>query len=114
MEKIVIFLQIIFFSSCTWNEIIPEQVLPDEVFICVPDTQVFADLVQPIIDANCVACHSKSSGRPAMLENYEGIIHALNNHSLNELVTLRQMPMYGSTPLLDVEIDIINDWANCE
>ena len=93
-------------TSCTWNE------LPN--VICVPDEQVYLDLVQPIIENNCVSCHSTPTNMPAVLGSYDGITDALRNYSLKEEVINRTMPPYGLEPLTDSEINIIQKWADCE
>jgi len=93
------------FSSCTYNEL---------ATICEPDPQVYADLVSPIIEANCVVCHDESSGRPEILTTYDGVIDAVNNHSLKYQVTSLQMPPYESDALSDSEINIIKNWIDCE
>ena len=92
-------------SSCSYNEIVP---------VCIPEEQTFSDEVQQIIEANCVACHDESSGRPEILTTYEGVIDAVNNHSLKYQVTSLQMPPYGSNALSDSEINIIKNWIDCE
>ena len=94
------------FSSCTWNE------LPKVV--CVPDKQVYFELVQPIIESNCISCHSTPANMPAVLGSYDGIADALRNYSLKEEVINRTMPPYGSPPLSESEINIIQKWADCE
>ena len=95
---------LLLFSSCTYNEIVP---------VCEPDDQNFSDLVQPIIEANCIGCHHESSGRPAILTTYDGVIDAVNNHALkDEVVSLRMPP--GSSPLSVSEINIITSWIDCE
>ena len=101
------FLFILFiFNSCTWNE------LPK--VICVPDEQIYLDLVQPIIESNCISCHSSTDDNPAVLVTYNGIIDAINNHSLREEVVSRRMPMDGYAPLSSSEINIIKNWIDCE
>lgn len=92
------------FSSCSYNEIVP---------VCKPDEQIFSNIVQPIIEANCVACH-ESDASPGILTTYGGVIDAVNNHSLKYQVTSLQMPPYGSNALSDSEIDIIKNWIDCE
>jgi hypothetical protein len=102
----VIFLVLLFIvSSCTYNEIIP---------ICEPDEQIFSDLVQPIIESNCMECHSESSSQPPVLETYDGVINALNNHFLRDRVINREMPPYGNPPMSESDINIIKNWADCE
>ncbi|MEC7646206.1 MAG: hypothetical protein VX689_01835 [Bacteroidota bacterium] len=91
--------------SCTYNELVP---------ICEPDSQTFSEVVQPIIEAKCIFCHNESSGRPALLTTYDGVIDAINNHSLKNEVVGLQMPPYGSSPLSIVEINIIQNWIDCE
>ena len=93
------------FYSCTYNEL-------DSV--CEPDKQLFLDLVQPIIEENCTACHNETTARPAILKTYEGVIDAVNNHALRDEVVSLQMPLSGSTPLSDSEINIIISWIDCE
>jgi len=96
-----------FFNSCTWNE------LPE--VICVPDEQIYLDLVQPIIESNCISCHSSTYNSPAVLVTYNGVIDAINNHSLREEVDSRSMPPEeGYTPLSNSEINIIKNWIDCE
>jgi len=91
--------------SCTYNELVP---------VCEPDSQIFSEVVQPIIEANCVACHDELGGRPEILTTYDGVIDAVNNHSLKYQVTSLQMPPYGSNALSDSEINIIKNWIDCE
>ena len=93
------------FSSCSYNEIVP---------VCKPDEQIFSDIVQPIIESNCVACHDELGGRPEILSTYDGVIDAVNNHSLKYQVTSLQMPPYVSNALSDSEINIIKNWIDCE
>ena len=94
------------FTSCAWNE------LPEVV--CVPNEQVYLDLVQPIIQNNCISCHSTLDNMPVVLESYEGISDALRNYSLKQEVVNRTMPPYGLPQLSDSEINIIQKWADCE
>ena len=101
-----LFLFVLFiFNSCTWNE------LPK--VICEPDEQLF-ELVQPIIQDNCMSCHSNSDLTPVVLGSYDGVIDALRNYSLKEEVINRTMPPYGSDPLSESDISIIQKWADCE
>ena len=53
-------------------------------------------------------------GRPEILTTYDGVIDAVNNHSLKYQVTSLQMPPYGSNALSDSEINIIKNWIDCE
>jgi len=105
MIRIIFLFAIFIFSSCTYHEIIP---------VCSPDEQLFVDLVQPIVENNCVACHNASSGRSAVLSTYEGVMEALDNYSLKERVVSHTMPPYGSPVMSDSDIEIIKKWADCE
>ena len=95
-----------FFNSCTWNE------LPE--VICVPDEQIYLDLVQPIIEENCMSCHSTNANSLVILGTYDKVIDAVNNYSLRDEVVSLRMPMYGSPPLSLSEINIIKNWIDCE
>ena len=103
MKRIIFLFGLVILTSCTYNEITP---------ICEPDEQMFSDLVQPIIESNCISCHDEASGRPAILGTYDGVIHALNNHSLKELVVSFQMPK--NSTMSESDINIIKNWADCE
>jgi len=108
--KYLSFLLLFLLSPCTWNEIIPVS----ESDICNPEEQYYLDVVQPIIENNCAGCHNVNSDRLAILNSFDGVIDALNNYSLKDRVTSLQMPQYGSPPLSESEINIIQKWADCE
>ena len=105
MKRIIFLFGLLVLTSCTYNEITP---------ICKPDEQMFSDLVQSIIESNCMECHSESSSQPPVLETYDGVINALNNHSLRDRVVNREMPPYGAPPMSESDINIIKNWADCE
>ena len=105
MKSILFLFGLLILTSCTYNEITP---------ICEPDEQMFSDLVQPIIESNCIVCHAESNSRPAVLETYDGVIDAVNNHSLIDKILSGEMPYYGSPPLSVSDINIIKNWADCE
>ena len=103
MKSILFLFGLVILTSCTYNEITP---------ICEPDEQIFSDLVQPIIESNCIGCHAESHSRPAVLETYDGVIDALNNHSLRDKVLSLKMPPDGA--MSESDINIIKNWADCE
>ena len=105
MKKIIFLFGLLILTSCTYNEITP---------ICNPDEQMFSDLVQSIIESNCMECHSESSSQPPVLETYDGVINALNNHSLRDRVVNREMPPDSEPSMSESEINIIKNWADCE
>ena len=105
MKRIVFLFGLLILTSCTYNELIP---------VCEPDEQMFSDLVQPIIESNCMECHSESSSQPPVLETYDGVINALNNHSLRDRVVNREMPPDSEPSMSESEINIIKNWADCE
>ena len=100
----VSFLLLIFLSSCTYNELVP---------VCEPDEKVFQDIVQPIIEINCVSCHDESSGRPSVLTTYDGVIDAINSHGLRDEIVSLRMPL-GTPPLSESDINIFVKWIDCE
>ena len=111
MIRSIFLFALFIFTSCTWNEIIP---VSDSV-TCYPDEQVFLELVQPIIENNCIACHYDNSGSTAILSSFNGVIDALElDYSLKDRIIDQQMPPYGLPPLSDAEINIIQKWADCE
>ena len=110
MKRVVFLFGLVIIASCTYNEITPI-CEPD---ICEPDEQIFSDLVQPIIESNCIVCHTESNSRPAVLETYDGVIDALNNHSLRDKILSLKMPPYGAPPMSESDINIIKNWADCE
>jgi uncharacterized membrane protein len=105
MIRLLFLFSIFIVSSCTYNEIVP---------VCNPDEQLFVELVQPIIESNCIACHNADSGRPAVLSTYEGVMDALDNYALKSRVVSLDMPPSVSPELSDSEIAIIKKWADCE
>ena len=105
MRRIIFLFGVLILTSCTYNEITP---------ICEPDEQMFSDLVHPIIESNCIACHAESSGQPPVLETYDGVINALNNHSLRDRVVNREMPPNSEPSMSESEINIIKNWVDCE
>ena len=110
MIRLLFLFSLFIFSSCTWNEFIPVS----DYDVCSPEEQYYLDVVQPIIENNCVGCHNVNSGRSAILNSFDGVVDALNNYSLKEKVTSLQMPQYGSPPLSESDISIIKNWADCE
>ena len=97
-------LLLILFFSCTYNEL----------ELDCDTEQIFIDSVSPIIENNCVSCHSQSGGVPPILETYEDVLNAVDNFSLNQQVSNKLMPPVNNTPLTSSEILVISNWINCE
>jgi hypothetical protein len=93
---------VVLLSSCAYNEITP---------VCEPDSQVFSNLVKPIIEANCLGCHAEGN-IPPVLTTYDDVIDAVNNNALKNQVISLQMPPASSLNLSD--INIIANWVDCE
>lgn len=106
MIRNIFIFSLFIFTSCTWNEI-PE-------IICVPDKAVYTESVQPIIEEKCVYCHSTPNNNSAFLVTYDGVIEAVNIYSLRYEVVSLHMPLEGSPPLSELEINIIKNWIDCE
>ena len=104
MTRLFFLFSFLIFNSCTWNE------LPE--IICVPDQELYSQSVQPIIEENCMSCHSVAASSSLVLESYDDVINALSNHLLKEVVINRSMPPI--IPLSEIEISIIQKWADCE
>ena len=99
------FLFFLLLSSCTYNEV---------VLVCEPNEDVFNNEIKSIIDNNCTGCHHESSGRPAILTTYEGVVDAVNYSELVNWIISEEMPPNGMPPLSQSEINIVQNWANCE
>ena len=106
MTRLFFLFTLLIFNSCTWNE------LPE--IICLPNEDVYIKSVQPIIEENCMSCHSTNTNSLAVLGSYNEVIYAVNNYSLRDEVVSLRMPMYGSPPLSLSEINIIKNWIDCE
>lgn len=97
--------------SCTYNELVP--VVP----VCEPDEQIFFDLVQPIIEANCLACHSDGSPN-GDFSNYDELRISILNTDLIDRIQrdvndVGFMPK-GGQKLSEEDIEIITNWIDCE
>ena len=74
--KYLSFLLLLILTSCTYNE------LPiSEITICETNSPSFLDCVLPIIDDNCVSCHSENGGQ-SLLTSFSEIILAVENDDL--------------------------------
>ena len=104
--KFFFFFCLFILNSCTWNE------LPK--VICVPNEQVYLELVKPIIENNCIDCHNVPNNNSAFLKTYDGVIKAVNIYSLRYEVLSLEMPYEGTPPLSESEINIIKNWIDCE
>ena len=98
-------LLLLLLSSCTYNEF---------VLVCEPNEDVFNNEIKSIIDNNCAGCHHESSGRPAILTTYEGVVDAVKYSELVNWIISEEMPPNGMPRLSQSEIDIVKNWANCE
>lgn len=95
----------LFLFSCTYNEI---------VLVCDPNEEVFNNEIKSIIDNNCASCHHTSSGRPAILTTYEGVVDAVRYNELVNWIISEEMPPSSMPPLNQSEITIVKNWADCE
>ena len=75
--------------------------------------------IQPIFDANCVSCHSNGAAYTGGLEliNYDALMAGGYNTDntnvlsvLEDYITTGYMPAWGADPLLEEEIELINQW----
>ena len=117
----VLFLLFIF-SSCTYNELIVGCTDPTALNYdanasvdnngCLFDSCIsepsFLDCVKPIIDNNCVSCHSYGGEAGfLLLIDYNSIISASNDYDIVNAIN-SSMPKVGLMP--QVNINIIEKW----
>ena len=103
-----LFFLLIILCSCTYNEL-------DPISDCDSDNPSFAICVKPIIDNNCLGCHSESSLN-GDLSSYESIQEYIINQDLLDRVQrnineIGFMPL-GGNKLDDKQIDILIKWRN--
>ncbi|MES2811426.1 MAG: hypothetical protein V4670_03060 [Bacteroidota bacterium] len=110
MKNIIVFIISIFATSCTNDS---ESDLTDPVPIVVK----YATDVRPIIQANCIECHTDppENGAPMPLLTYENVRDAVIDRGLIDRISSTDpsflMP-YGRDRLPQSKIDIIIAWKN--
>ena len=91
-------------SSCTYNE------LPiSEITICETDSPSFSDCVLPIIEDNCMSCHSENGGQSPILTSFPDIILAVAN---DDLLARIKNDMPPTNLMNSSDILIIENWIN--
>lgn len=93
-------------SACLTNVDEVEEVDPGEPDPCADIT--FTMNVKPIIDNNCIGCHSTAGGQFPNLETYNGV--AANASTVKSEVVSKDMPIGGS--LTNEEIQAISCWVD--
>jgi uncharacterized membrane protein len=93
-------------TSCMENVDKVEEIDPGAPDPCEDIT--FSKNVKPIIDNNCVSCHSTGGGQPPNLETYIGI--RVEATSVKSEVVSKDMPIGGS--LTNEEISAISCWVD--
>ena len=98
------FLILFLLSSCTYNE------LPiSELTICETNSPSFSDCVLPIIEENCISCHSENGGQSPFLTSSSEIILAVENDDLLSRIKYDMPP----TNLMNTsDILIIENWID--
>ena len=78
----------------------------------------YTEHIKPIIDANCVACHSNPAvgGASVPMTNYSQVKNVFENTDALDRMNLQPgesgfMPKYGSR-LPQVSIDLVEQWMN--
>jgi uncharacterized membrane protein len=111
--RLLLIIGILTLSSCS-NESTNDLTNP------VPDKVTYSKDVKPIIDNNCIICHTSppKNGAPMPLTSKLLIQDAIINRGLINLISLPQgnanlMP-YGGTRLPQNSIDIIIKWQQDE
>lgn len=95
---------LLFFTSCTYNEIILEEIDNECATEISPS---FSNCVQPIINSHCVNCHHENS--QWSLVDYISIKNMVENKNLIGRIKT-DMPPNGILP--ENEIQIIENWIN--
>ncbi len=91
-------------SSCTYNE------LPvSEITICETNSPSFSDCVLPIIEDNCVSCHSENGGQSLFLTSFTEIMLAVEN---DDLLGRIKSDMPPSNLMNASDILIIENWID--
>ena len=90
--------------SCTYNE------LPiSEITICETNSPSFSDCVLPIIEDNCMSCHSENGGQSPILTSFQEIMLAVSNDDLLSRIKNDMPP----TNLMNYsDILIIENWID--
>ncbi len=91
-------------SSCTYNE------LPiSEITICETNSPSFSDCVLPIIEDNCMSCHSENGGQSPILTSFPEIILAVEN---DDLLARIKNDMPPTNLMNSSDILIIENWID--
>jgi len=93
-------------SACLTNVDELEEIDPGTPDPCADIT--FSINVKPIIDNNCVGCHSTGGGQSPNLETYNGV--SANAARVKSEVVSKEMPIGGS--LTNEEIQAISCWVD--
>ena len=106
--RYALFFFILFVTSCTYNELTP-------IPICNSDYPSFSICVKPIIDNNCLSCHSISSSN-GDLSNYASVKQYIDSGQLLDRIQREEnaagfMPQGGSR-LDDQQIELLIKWKD--
>jgi len=98
------FLLLFLLSSCTYNE------LPiSEITICETNSSSFSDCVLPIVEDNCVSCHSENGGQSPFLTSFPEIKLAVDNDDLLARINDNMPP---GNLMNSSDIFIIENWID--
>lgn len=103
MKNLSFFLLFLLYS-CTYNEL-----LISEITICETNSPSFSDCVLPIIEDNCVSCHSENGGQPPFLTSFPEIILAVED---DDLLARIKNDMPPSNLMNSSDILIIENWID--
>lgn len=103
MKNLSFFLLLLLYS-CTYNE-----VPISEITICETNTPSFSDCVLPIIEDNCMSCHSENGEQSLYLTSFTEIMLAVEN---NDLLVRIKSDMPPSNLMNASDILIIENWID--
>lgn len=105
IKRTLLALVLVAMASCSANTY-------DEIAV-ETTTPTYELNIKPIMNSNCISCHSSDGGQGPFLENYEQVKSAVENNGLLSTIAAPQgqgMPQNQRMP--QSKIDAINTWAN--
>jgi len=97
----------LFIASCTSEN--EEDLFGDPV--CETTNMSFSKDIAPIMNANCVACHTPNGTAPGFANTYDGVKDMVDNKELFRRIAIdKDMPPAG--PLTDCQISKIKAWID--
>lgn len=94
-------------TSCEFNN--EEELYGNEIII--PTEVSYSTDISPIIEMNCVTCHTQGGFGNGFFDTYAGVKEKVDNGSFRQRV-LVQMDMPPGGRLSDQELELIESWLD--